>query len=220
VIGARPSLPAIARGAVSFVLLAALLTATLATSVCAQETCDCEWAQRPLAHLYPTLGRNLDNDAPEDDVTWVVVAGTVGESLGRPGGIFNDTGEELHQFIVEQWLPGPEAPALVPIVTSPFACSLELKRGDRIVLLSGFQSGQLSASVCLPHAMLSTPEADALLTEGIALFGPPAVPGQASSPVSDGAGTILPIALGVLVLTVIVVSVVLARSRGDEPQKG
>ena len=189
------------------------------------------WPDRPLAQwVADWTTMNRDNDAPEDDVTAVVVAGTVTADLG----IVDDAGSVSYRVAVEQWFPGPDGYSEVGIRVSqaPDANPTTLRVGERLVIAGGMQGDAIGFVDCLPHAELGTSEGDELLAEARGIFGDPVTPAaDRRLPVNDGSGFQLAMLLQLIFMTpiwivllavvvLVLIGVAVAVQRGGASGRG
>jgi hypothetical protein len=100
-------------------------------------------------------------------------------------------------------------------------CGLHFEVGDRLLLTASVdQHGRLGPGLCLPHAVVESPEGQRLLAAAQATFGEGNVPGAPSAPDEkpnglDLAGFAIGM-VGILVLAVVIVLLAAARRRSDD----
>lgn len=90
----------------------------------------------------------------------------VGRAIARTG--------DAVTFGVERWYAGPgAAPIIQVMVGQGGTCGLDVQAGDHLVLTaSRDENGRFNPSICSPYARVGSPEANALLAEAEATFGP------------------------------------------------
>jgi hypothetical protein len=135
-----------------------------------------------------------------------------------------------HAFVVERWFKGGPAPVVrVASERVVFAdgstaidtCGLHFEVGDRLLLTASVdQQGRYGPGLCMPHAVVESPEGQRLLAAAEATFGEGNVPGAPSAPDDmpddpDLTGFAIGM-VGILVLIVVIAMLAAARRRREE----
>lgn len=90
----------------------------------------------------------------------------VGRAVARTG--------DTVSFAVERWYAGMGAAPIIQVMAGQGGmCGLDVQPGEHLVLTaSRDDNGRFNPSICSPYALVGSPEANALLAEAEATFGP------------------------------------------------